>query len=291
MAQRVEDAMARRGRLLVEAGTGVGKSFAYLIPAIARAVAAHERVVVSTNTISLQEQLMEKDLPLLRAASSQEFSAVLAKGRSNYVSLRRLRLASERQDRLFVDEEERHHLHAVEDWAATTRDGTLASLPVLPPDSVWEQAQSDTHNCMGKRCPSFDKCFYQSARRRMENADILVCNHALFFSDLAMRASGRGFLPDYQHAILDEAHEIETVACSIFYARSSRPAAAATCRSCGRRTRASSWSARRCGRRSCASTPPRRSSWISGRSRRRAPRIPRPPGCSARWRRAPSRNP
>ncbi|MCE9620235.1 MAG: helicase [Planctomycetes bacterium] len=219
MARRVEETLAKRGRLLVEAGTGVGKSFAYLIPAIARAVEAKERVVISTYTISLQEQLIEKDLPLLRAASSDEFSAVLVKGRGNYVSLRRLKLASERQERLFGDEEDRHQLHAIEDWAMTTRDGTLSSLPVLKPDSIWDQVQSDTHNCMGKRCPTYDKCFYQSARRRMENADILVCNHALFFSDLAMRARGRGFLPDYAHAILDEAHEIETVASEHFGSR------------------------------------------------------------------------
>ena len=164
MAKLVEETLAKRGRLLVEAGTGVGKSFAYLIPAIARAVEAKERVIISTNTISLQEQLIEKDLPLLRAASSHEFSAVLAKGRGNYVSLRRLRLASERQERLFPDEEERHLLHAVEDWAIETRDGTLSSLPVLRPETIWEQVQSDTHNCMGKRCPTYDKCFYQSAR-------------------------------------------------------------------------------------------------------------------------------
>ncbi len=219
MAKLVEEALAKRGRLLVEAGTGVGKSFAYLIPAIARAVEAKERVIISTNTISLQEQLIEKDLPLLRAASSHEFSAVLAKGRGNYVSLRRLRLASERQERLFPDEEERHLLHAVEDWATETRDGTLSSLPVIRPETIWEQVQSDTHNCMGKRCPTYDKCFYQSARRRMENADILVCNHALFFSDLAMRSRGRGFLPDYTHVILDEAHEIETVASENFGSR------------------------------------------------------------------------
>ena len=216
MARLVEDTLGRSGRLMVEAGTGVGKSFAYLIPAIRRIVENRERVVVATHTISLQEQLIEKDIPLLRAIAADEFSAVLVKGRNNYLSLRRLRLASQRQDRLFPDEEERHALHQLEDWAMETRDGSLASLPVQPTHSVWEQAQSDAHNCMGRRCPTHDKCFYQAARRRMENADLLICNHALFFSDLALRSRGRGFLPDYRHVILDEAHEIEDVASEHF---------------------------------------------------------------------------
>ena len=87
---------------------------------------------------------------------------------------------------------------------------------MLPRRSVWQHVESDAGNCMGRRCPTYDKCFYQSARRRMENADLLVCNHALFFSDLALRARGRGFLPDYKHVILDEAHEMEDVASEHF---------------------------------------------------------------------------
>src|SRR5690606_36204813 len=123
MAAAVEQALERRGKLLVEAGTGVGKSFAYLLPAIKRNVQHEERVVVVTNTINLQEQLIEKDIPLLNAVIPEEFSAVLVKGRGNYVSLRRLKLASERQDRLFVDDDARHSLHVIEDWAYATRDG------------------------------------------------------------------------------------------------------------------------------------------------------------------------
>ena len=216
MAQLVEDNLERRGRLMVEAGTGVGKSFAYLVPAIRRIIERRERVVVATHTISLQEQIVDKDIPLLRAVAADEFSAVLVKGRNQYVSLRRLRLASQRQERLFPDEEERHALHVLEDWATETRDGSQSTLPSRPVDAVWDQVQSDAHNCMGKRCASYEKCFYQAARRRMENADLLVCNHALFFSDLALRARGRGFLPDYQHVILDEAHDIEDVASEHF---------------------------------------------------------------------------
>lgn len=224
MAEAIDAAFARRGRLLVEAGTGVGKSFGYLIPAIRRIVEHRERVVVCTATISLQEQLIEKDIPLLRGASSDEFSAVLVKGRSNYLSKRRLRQAVERADRLLGNDDERHSLEVVEAWASSTDDGTLATLPQLPRPGVWDLAQSDADNCMGRRCPTFEECFYQRARRRMENADLLVCNHALFFSDLALRMRGNGFLPAYHHVILDEAHAVEDIASEHFGLRCSEGA-------------------------------------------------------------------
>ena len=216
MADAIERAMEKKGHLVVEAGTGVGKSFAYLIPAIKRIVEHEERILVVTNTINLQEQLIEKDIPLLNAVIPDEFTSVLVKGRGNYVSLRRLKLASERQDRLFPSNQARHSLHLIEDWAYKTQDGTLSTLPRLERPEVWDFAQSDTHNCMGRKCPSFGKCFYQMARRRMENGDLLVCNHALFFSDLALRERGVGFLPPYDHVILDEAHSAEEVASDHF---------------------------------------------------------------------------
>ena len=102
------------------------------------------------------------------------------------------------------------------DWAYTTRDGTLSTLPQLPRPEVWDYAQSDAHNCMGRKCPTYDKCFYQAARRRMENGNLLVCNHALYFSDLALRINGVGFLPPHHHVILDEAHAVEEVAADHF---------------------------------------------------------------------------
>jgi len=220
MALAVEKALRTGAQLVVEAGTGVGKSFAYLLPAIKRIVENKEKVLIVTNTINLQEQLIEKDIPLLNAVIPEEFSAVLVKGRGNYVSLRRLKLASERQDRLFHDEETRHTLQRVEDWAYETRDGTLATLPQLQGAKggyeVWDHVESDSHNCMGRKCPTYEKCFYQMARRRMENGDLLVCNHALFFSDMALRVQGVGFLPKYSHVILDEAHNIEDVAADHF---------------------------------------------------------------------------
>ncbi|MCX5660336.1 MAG: DEAD/DEAH box helicase [Planctomycetota bacterium] len=259
MMEAVAGAMEGGQKLLVEAGTGVGKSFAYLLPAIQRVVGSssstgsagdeprprpanddpdgladddsveephglldaepprrRERIIISTHTIALQEQLLQKDLPLLQAVIPEEFSAVLVKGRGNYVSLRRLSGASARQTQLFVEPEMLRSLHRIEDWAYETDDGSLATLPQLERPSVWEKAQSDSGNCMGRRCPTYDKCFYQRARRRMENADILIVNHALFFSDLALRAQGVGFLPHYDHVILDEAHTIEDVASDHF---------------------------------------------------------------------------
>jgi ATP-dependent DNA helicase DinG len=216
MAAAVQRAMADKSRLIVEAGTGVGKSFAYLLPAIKRVVDNKERVVIVTNTIALQEQLIEKDIPLLNAVIPEEFTAVLVKGRGNYLSLRRLKLAGERADRLLADEEARHAMETLMNWAYTTRDGTLATLPQLRRPEVWDFAQSDAHNCMGRKCPTYDKCFFQEARRRMENGNILVCNHALYFSDLALRMQAVGFLPPHQHVILDEAHAVEEVAADHF---------------------------------------------------------------------------
>ena len=181
--------------LVVEAGTGVGKSFAYLLPVIEKIVSRPEgqpkqRIVISTHTIALQEQILEKDIPLLRAVTGQEFTAVLVKGRSNYMSIRRLQRASQKQDKLFPEQRQIESLHMVEDWAYQTYDGSLASLDTQIDTTVWDMVRSDSGNCMGRRCPFYDDCFYQKARRRMENADILVVNHALFFSDLALRAQG-----------------------------------------------------------------------------------------------------
>lgn len=218
MSRAVETAMEDRGHLLVEAGTGVGKSFAYLVPAMVRAIERREIVVVATNTIALQEQIVKKDVPLIDAALRElgECKSVLVKGRGNYMSIRRLKLASERKSKLFSDPAQRRTLAAIEDWAYVTEDGTLATLPQLERQGVWSSVQSDSTNCMGRRCPHYNECFYQSARREMEGAQLLICNHALFFSDLALRAMGTGFLPEYDHVILDEAHGVEDAAADHF---------------------------------------------------------------------------
>jgi ATP-dependent DNA helicase DinG len=229
VARAVLRAMEEKSVLLCEAGTGVGKSFAYLVPAMLRCLAG-ETVVVATNTIALQEQLVRKDIPLLRDILDPDGSAfdggeefenakirpVLVKGRGNYVSLRRLKLASQRQDKLFADSAARRSLHVIEDWAATTLDGTLSTLPALERPGVWDKVESDTGNCMGRKCPNHQACFYQRARRTMEKGNLLICNHALFFSDLALRAQDAGFMPEYQHVVLDEAHNAEDVASEHF---------------------------------------------------------------------------
>ncbi len=212
MAEAVGRAFQERRHLLVEAGTGVGKSFAYLLPAIQRAVEKGERVVISTRTINLQEQLIAKDIPFLAEVLPVKFTAELVKGRSNYIGLRRLQMASERQANLLSAPQSRDELWRIEDWVVHTQDGSLAELPFQPSAAVWEHVRSEHDNCMGRRCPHYRPCFYQRARRRAEGAQILIVNHALFFSDLALRRDGASLLPDYDHVVLDEAHSVDGVA-------------------------------------------------------------------------------
>jgi len=217
MASAVARTLGEGGVLLAEAGTGVGKSFAYLAPAMERIVEQGERVVVATHTIALQEQLVSKDIPvLLEAFGDAAIRPVLVKGRGNYLSIRRLALASSRQDLLIAEEEGRRSLRVIEEWAYETDDGTLSTLPALERSETWDLVRSDADNCMGRKCPHFESCFYQRARREAERANLLICNHALFFADLALRAGGASVLPDYHHVILDEAHAIEDVASEHF---------------------------------------------------------------------------
>lgn len=218
MADAVAAAIAQGRHAVVEAGTGVGKSFAYLVPAVLAATAPRAedsppvRVVVSTHTISLQEQLMTKDLPLLNAVIPGEFTAVLVKGRRNYISLRRLESARKRAASLFADDRELREIQQLVQWAGETFDGSLSDLTFRPVGSVWDEVASDSGNCLGPACPHHSRCFYHRARRRVHHAQVLIVNHALFFSDLALRQQEARILPDYQVAVLDEAHTIETVA-------------------------------------------------------------------------------
>jgi ATP-dependent DNA helicase DinG len=212
MARAVARAIEGRGHLVVEAGTGVGKSFAYLVPAILAATGGRTRIVVSTHTISLQEQLLQKDLPFLRAVMPREFSAVLVKGRSNYISLRRVEASAARVATLFQRPEEDDQFAAIRAWAGRTRDGSRSDLEFRPLAGVWDAVVSEDGNCLGRTCPSHRDCFYFQARRRMRTANILIVNHALYMSDLALRAEGAGLLPDHDVAILDEAHTLEAVA-------------------------------------------------------------------------------
>jgi ATP-dependent DNA helicase DinG len=225
MASAVAAAMDRRSHLLVEAGTGVGKSFAYLVPAIARVLLHQEKVVIATNTIALQEQLIHKDIPFLMSTLPEwgvpepiaaTLRPVLVKGRGNYVSIRRLDLASSRALSLFPSPAERESLDIINEWAGQTPDGSLSTLPAVPRPGVWDRVQSDSANCMGRKCPKYETCFYQKSRREMEIGNLLVCNHAVYFADLALRSRGVGFLPAYHHVILDEAHGVEDVASEHF---------------------------------------------------------------------------
>ncbi len=214
MAHEVARAFMASEHLIVEAGTGVGKSFAYLIPAISLALKTEQPVVISTNTISLQEQLMTKDIPFLQRVLPRYFKAVLAKGRRNYLSRRRLQtlLAAERG--LFDTQEEVEQVQDIVAWVKHTEDGSRAELPTQPFPQVWDKVASDRDNCLGRKCPTYDTCFYFNARREMREADLLVVNHHLLFSDLAIRKNndGAGILPDYDYLIIDEAHHLEATA-------------------------------------------------------------------------------
>jgi ATP-dependent DNA helicase DinG len=213
MAEAVAEAISSKHHLMVEAGTGVGKSFAYLVPALLAATSeANCKVVVSTHTISLQEQLIRKDIPLLQQVMPRPFQAVLVKGRSNYLSRRRLRGALQRQGATLLEPASLQQLRQIGDWSRRSQDGSRSDLEFQPLPQVWDQVESDSSNCLGRRCPDFGECFYFKARRGVFGAQLLIVNHALFFSDLALRHIGGGFLPEYQVAILDEAHTVEDVA-------------------------------------------------------------------------------
>ncbi|HSL72764.1 MAG TPA: helicase C-terminal domain-containing protein, partial [Longimicrobiales bacterium] len=216
LAASVAQAFNDGGIVLAEAGTGTGKSVAYLIPAIQWAVQNSERTVVSTNTINLQEQLVRKDLPLLKRALGADFRFALVKGRSNYISIRRARLAAQSQALLFDDPQQRS-LSAILEWIDTTEDGSLQDLPFAPPAEVWDEVASDSDVCLRAKCPHFEQCFYQKARREAVGAQVLVANHHLLFSDLAVRKAQQNYtaaivLPPYRRVVLDEAHNVEDAA-------------------------------------------------------------------------------
>lgn len=198
---------------LIDAGTGIGKSLAYLLPAILWSAQNRERTLISTNTISLQEQLLFKDIPLAAKVLGLPIKAVLIKGMSNYVCLRRLQEAVE----------ERDLLDSIQHWAEHTKEGSRSSLPMAVSSSVWEKICAESDSCTRRRCPFFQQCHFFKARQEAEEADLLIVNHALFFADLAYRGKNTeetkeeaGFLPGYSKVILDEAHHLEKVATDFF---------------------------------------------------------------------------
>jgi ATP-dependent DNA helicase DinG len=221
MLRAVCDAFNGDGILAVEAGTGVGKSLAYLLPALAWAARNGERVVVSTNTINLQQQLMEKDIPLVKrvlAPDGLDPRVALVKGRGNYLCLHRLAEAVE-ETTLF--EEPDSELAAIGDWAMTTTTGDRTDLSFYPSDETWFRICSEPDACLGLRCSRREGCFVLRARREASAAVVLVANHHLLFADLAFRMAGGGFedpavLPPFRRVIFDEAHNVEKAATSFF---------------------------------------------------------------------------
>jgi len=212
MALAVANGFEARRHVLAEAGTGVGKSFAYLVPSILQAAENGRRIVISTYTISLQEQLISKDLPFLADILPLEFRAVLGKGRTNYVCFRRLAMAIKSKGKLFADESKLDMLETVARWAMETPDGSLQDIDFSINPEVWRKVRAETGLCKGAKCDYYGPCHLRRARRRMLKANILVVNHAMFFSDLAMQAEDLQFLGQYDMVVLDEAHTVEQVA-------------------------------------------------------------------------------
>lgn len=212
MAELVAQGLAAPNHVVCEAPTGVGKSFAYLVPVIQHALAQNTKVVISTATIALQEQLVRKDIPLLQQIFP-ELKAVLVKGRQNYVSIRRLGQAFDGQQALFETREDVQTLRQIADWAHNEAEvGDKEELGWDPSHAVWRMVQSDRTNCLGRKCPEFGSCFFYAARQRMEGAQLLVVNHHLYFSDLGLREEAGGILPPHQVVVFDEAHALEDVA-------------------------------------------------------------------------------
>lgn len=220
MATRVASAFNEDRLALIEAGTGTGKSLAYLLPAILHATRNRDRVVVSTNTINLQEQLLGQDLPFLADKLGLHFKSVLLKGRSNYLCLRKAAFAEREQGNLF-SEGDREVFDSVVEWSRSTADGSRSDLPFIVPPQVWSEVASDGDDCMRVRSPYFSRCFFFRSRREAASADVIVVNHHLLMADLATRAATGDYtttavLPPYQRVILDEAHNLEDVAASYF---------------------------------------------------------------------------
>jgi ATP-dependent DNA helicase DinG len=212
MARAVAEALDQRRHLLVEAGTGIGKTLAYLVPAIATG----RRVIVSTGTKNLQEQIFYKDIPFLQSILPRKFKATYLKGRSNYVCLNRLKRAEASPVLEGLDEVD--YFDLVNKWAYRSQTGDRAELTDLPEKvSFWRHIDARSDICIGQKCPSFDPCFITKARQAALESDVVIVNHALFFADLALRDKEWGqVLPDYSAVIFDEAHQIEDIAAQYF---------------------------------------------------------------------------
>jgi ATP-dependent DNA helicase DinG len=230
MALEVASALNEDRLLACEAGTGIGKSFAYLVPAILWSIRNGKRVVVSTGTINLQEQLIKKDLPFLEKVLPVKFTYALSKGRGNYACRRKVEeLERDLQTGEIpgVAEDERQQLRSLVEWAKAAVEGSRSDLSWIPPAAVWEQVMSETDKSLKAQCPHYDKCFFYEAKRAASRANIIVANHHLLFADLATKWSRNEYeseavLPPYDRIIFDEAHHLEDVASEHFGVRFSR---------------------------------------------------------------------
>ncbi|CAN5660914.1 ATP-dependent DNA helicase [soil metagenome] len=216
MAEKVAEAFEQKKHLIVEAGTGTGKTLAYLVPAIAAAVGKKQRIIISTGTKNLQEQLMEKDLPFLKKILPTKFSAEYMKGRGNYACLYRVKKA---EDQPVLDGlDQLDHFRTISRWVKDTDTGDRRELVDLPENlSFWNRINARGDICIGQKCPDFEPCFITRMRDRADAADIVVVNHHLFFADLNVRGNQFGkVIPDYTAVIFDEAHLIEDIAADYF---------------------------------------------------------------------------
>ncbi len=207
---------------VLEGETGIGKSLAYLVPAAHFAHLNQCRVVISTNTINLQYQLANKDIPLLERVLPFPIKHCLLKGRGNYLCRQRLAdVGDSAEGEILLDAEELDQFTRLREWAGRTEDGSLTDLNWEPASSLWEKINADKDACLGLRCPDYDKCFFYRARRAAAEADLLVVNHHLLFADLELRAATDEFaqtavIPAYRAAVLDEAHNLEEIATAHF---------------------------------------------------------------------------
>ena len=219
MAEAVLRAFEQKHHLIVEAGTGTGKTLAYLVPAIAAACGSGARVVISTGTKNLQEQLMDKDIPFLQDVLPAKFRAAVMKGRNNYACLHRIKRAESTPVLDGLDQIDQ--FDEVFRWVTKTETGDRAELSTLPENlPFWRHIDARSDTCLGQKCPDYDPCFITRMRQRALDADVIVVNHHLFFADLALRNGAYGaVLPDYAAVILDEAHQIEDVASEYFGAQ------------------------------------------------------------------------
>ena len=212
MAQAVDDALAHGGTLVVESGTGTGKTYAYLVPIIL----SGRRTIISTGTRHLQDQIFNRDLPEVGKALGRPVDAVLLKGRGNYLCRYRLNLQTQQSE--LVGKAESRSFQSIEKWAATTQSGDISEARDVNEESpLWREVTSTADNCLGGQCPDFKQCFVVKARQRAMQADIVVVNHHLFFSDLTLKAEGFGeLLPEHDAVVFDEAHSVAAIASGFF---------------------------------------------------------------------------